>query len=404
MNNVQMGYPEALAVTLETISPLGSDQVALSECSGRILARELYSEVCSPSVDASLKDGYAVKSRDIETATAHNRVTLAVVGTAAAGLPAKIALRGGEAIRILTGAEIPEGADAVLAEEFATPEGDRIAVFNTAEPGRNILPKGADIAAGELIAPQGSSLSPGIVGLCAAAGYDCLPVYRQPRLAILATGDELVAPGQPLPQGKLYASNLEMLKAWCRRYGMPATFAIVKDRPDIITATIDEAIATHDAVITSGGAWAGDRDFVAQTLSALGWKKCFHWIRMGPGKPVGFGMLRDKPVFLLPGGPPSNLTAFLQIALPGLLRLGGHHDPSLPGMMVKLQSGLTCRQIDWTEFVYGTLNEGEQHPIFTPLRMFSRLKSIARAEGVVAIPEGVHSLPEGAVVAAQLLR
>ncbi|WP_319521770.1 molybdopterin molybdotransferase MoeA [uncultured Desulfosarcina sp.] len=404
MKKLQMGYAEALKLTLETIAPLDSEILPLAECSGRILAGERYSQVCSPSTDASLKDGYAVRSMDIEKASFQNRVPLAVIGTAAAGLPARIALSGGDAIRILTGARIPEGADAVLSEEFATSEGDRIFVFNTAEPGRNILPKGADIATGELIGSRGSRLSPGMIGIFAAAGHDVLPVYRQPNVAILATGDELVAPGQPLPAGKLYASNLEMLKAWCRRYGMQTTFSIIKDRPDLITAAIDEAISTHDAVLTSGGAWAGDRDFVARTLSVLGWKKCFHWVRMGPGKPVGFGMLRDKPVFLLPGGPPSNLTAFLQIALPGLLKLGGYGNPSLPRTMVKMDSQLTCRQIDWTEFVYGALTDGKRHPLFTPLRMSSRLKAIALAEGVVAIEEGVKSLPAGAIVSAQLLR
>jgi molybdopterin molybdotransferase len=405
MQQLQVGYPEALKVTLATISPLSSDTIALSECGDRIVAEDLYSRVSSPSTDASMKDGYAVRSVDIAAATPQNRIRLTRIGTAAvAGQPVSEVLTGGDAIRILSGATIPDGADAVLAEEFAFADGNRITVFNNAEPGRNIQRRGADTEAGELIAAEGCCLSPGMLGILAAAGYDSLPVYRQPRLAILATGDELVAPGQPLPEGKLYASNLEMLKGWCRRYGLRAAFSILKDRPDILKASIDEAIETHDAVITSGGAWAGDRDFVADALSALGWKKIFHWIRMGPGKPVGFGRLRDKPIFLLPGGPPSNLTAFLQIALPGLLRLAGHLNPSLPRMAVELQSGLICRQIDWTDFVYGTLMDGERQTLFVPLQLTSRLKTIACAEAVVAIPEGVESLPAGAVTTAQLLR
>ena len=399
-----MGYAQALNATLAAILPLGSDSIALAECADRILAEDLHSRVCSPSTDASLKDGYAVRAADIAEADDRHRIPLTLVGTAAAGCPAQTVLRGGEAVRILTGATIPQGADAVLAEEFAIPDGARIIAANHAEAGRNILPRGADIATGELIAPRGTCLSPGQIGLFAAAGYDRLPVFRQPRLAILATGDELVAPGQPLPAGKLYASNLEMLKAWCRRFGLRTTFSIIEDRTDRIANAIDAAITDHDAVVTSGGAWAGDRDLVARTLSALGWKKIFHWIRMGPGKPVGFGMLRERPVFLLPGGPPSNLTAFLQIALPGLLRLAGRRDPALPRTEVALQRRLTSRQVDWTEFVYGTLADGPTHPLFHPLTLSSRLKTIARAEGVVAIPEGVDSLPAGALVSAQLLR
>ena len=220
---------------------------------------------------------------------------------------------------------------------------------------------------------------------------------------ILATGDELVLPGGPLPDGKLYASNLEMLKAWCRRYGVQTTFSVSIDKPDIIADNIAAAIQTHDAVITSGGAWSGDRDFVAEKLNSLGWKKVFHWIRIGPGKPVGLGMLHDKPVFLLPGGPPSNFTAFIQIVLPGLLKLSGYHRPSLPVMPVKLSRPLTGRHIDWTEFVYGTVAQGDAVAIFKPLELTSRIKSIARAEGVVAIPEGVTSIPADAMVTAQLL-
>ncbi len=177
---------------------------------------------------------------------------------------------------------------------------------------------------------------------------------------------------------------------------------ILDDKKEIITGKIKEVIATHDAVLTSGGAWTGDRDFVAETLNTLGWKKLFHSIRIGPGKPVGFGMLNQKPVFILPGGPPSNLTAFLQIALPGLLRLGGHAVPALLRIMVKLERELICRHIDWTEFVYGQLILGEEHTLFKPLKLSSRLKSMARAEGVIAVPEGVKSLPAGAMVTAQV--
>jgi len=403
MQKEEMGYQEALKATLETIRPLGSHRLPLAECSDRVVSEDLVANVCSPSVDSSMKDGYAVRSDDIADATSENKVTLMVIDMAAAGIPARKAVTGGTAIRVQTGAEIPEGANAVLSEEFANRAGDVLTVFNNAHAGRNIMPKGADVAEGETIAAKGSRLSPGMIGLFAAAGYSQVPVYRQPSLAILATGDELVLPGQPLPDGKLYASNLEMVKAWCRRYGLRTSFSVLIDKPEIITHHIAKAIEAHDAVITSGGAWSGDRDFVAEALKTLGWKKVFHWIRIGPGKPVGFGMLNDKPVFLLPGGPPSNFTAFIQIALPGLLRLGGNRQPSLPTMPVKLVKQLTCRHIDWTEFVYGTLNPGDMYPIFKPLQLTSRIKTIASAECVIAIPEGAKSLPADALVTAQLL-
>ncbi|MFA5903698.1 MAG: molybdopterin molybdotransferase MoeA [Desulfobacula sp.] len=404
MNEDQMmGYEEALKLTLETVSPLtGSRTADLAESLGRVVAEDLYSQVNSPSIDASMKDGYALRSEEVRQATAQNTVRLAITGVSAAGQPADGMVKPGTAIRILTGAKIPDGADAVLAEEFTTREGDILTVFDTAEPGRNILAKGADVHTDELIAVKGSVLTPGLIGTLAAAGFGSLPVYHRPRVAIIATGDELVIPGQPLPDGKLYASNLEMLKAWCLRYGMPTSFFILKDKPEVIKEKIQFLMASHDALITSGGAWTGDRDFVAETLNSLGWKKLFHSIRIGPGKPVGFGMLNEKPVFILPGGPPSNLTAFLQIALPGLLRLGGHHTPSLPRIMVKLKEEVSSRHIDWTQFVYGKLETRNGYTVFKPLKLSSRLKSMAGAEGVVAVPEGVKSYPAGAVVSAQL--
>ena len=404
MNKKQMmGYEQALKICLETISPLGRHRgVELADCMNRVLFKDLYSQVDSPSIDASMKDGYATRSDDIDQATPQTPAQLTVIGMAAAGCPTQQRVSRGTAVRIQTGARIPDGATAVLAEEFAFRQGDRLTVFNTAEPGRNILSKGADVKKGELIAAKGSRLFPGMIGSLAAAGYGRLPVYHRPKIAILATGDELVTPGQPLPDGKLYASNMEMLKAWCLQYGMQTSFSIVSDRKEIVTDKIAELISSHDAVITSGGAWTGDRDFVAHTLNTLGWKKGFHRIRMGPGKAVGFGMLNQKPVFLLPGGPPSNLTAFLQIALPGLLRLGGHNTLSLPRIMVTLEHALTSRNTHWTEFVYGFLKNQDGHTLFKPLKLVSRLKSMASAQAVIAIPEGVKSLPAGTMVTAQL--
>ena len=403
MEKGKIGYANALQITLDTISPLAGEWVDLAGCSDRIAYETLCARVDSPSSDASMKDGYAVRSSEIRAAAPENKFELNVIDMAAAGIPARETITGNTAIRIQTGAEIPRGADAVLAEEFASRDGDRIRVFNNANPGRNILPKGADISVGESLVSRGSRLHPGTIGLLAAGGYSRLKVFRRPNVALIATGDELVTPGQPLPEGKLYASNIEIINAWCRRLGISTSYSVLKDKMEPIARKLAETIATHDAVITSGGAWTGDRDLVATTLAALGWKRLFHRIRMGPGKAVGFGVLNEKPVFLLPGGPPSNLMAFLQIALPGLLKLGGHKSPGLPRMVVRLNHELTGRNPEWTQFVYGTFATGDSHTAFESLRQVSRLKAMALAQGIVAIPEGVESLGAGRLVEAQLL-
>ena len=398
-----LGLEEALTLTLERLTPLGTESVTLMGAVDRIAARDLHAMVDSPSVDASLKDGYAVCSADIASASAETPVQLRVIGCAAAGGRQNFNLAPGNAIQILTGAKIPAGADAVLSEEFVRRDGEHIHARDVAEPGRNILAKGSDVALGEKIITDGQALTPGLVGFLAAAGHSCIPVYRRPRVAVIATGDEVVAPGQPLPDGKLYASNITTLGAWCRRYGLSTDLTIVRDDPQEITAALQSAQETANAIITSGGAWTGDRDMVARILEQLGWQQVFHRIRIGPGKAVGFGLLNALPVFILPGGPPSNLMGFLQIALPGLLKLAGHAHPHLPTRPVRLVEDLRGRYADWTQFVYGMVENRSSQPLFHSLANKSRLQSMAEATAVVAIPEGEVLLPAGSVVEAQCL-
>jgi molybdopterin molybdotransferase len=398
-----IGLDEALRMTLECIDPLAVVEVPLLDGLDRALAVDVHAKVDSPSVDASLKDGYAVISRQVDGASKENLVNLKLVGFQAAGGNENVAVLPDTTVRVLTGAKIPPGADAVVAEEFVDAAGEMITFFKGAEPGRNILPKSSDVVSGKVVARRGTVLSPGLVGLLAAAGHDRLSVVRCPDVAIIATGDEVVAPGQPLPEGKLFASNITTLGGWCRRYGMRADLSVVKDEAPLIGAALSRSAEAADAIITSGGAWTGDRDLVAQILKNLGWRQVFHRIRIGPGKAVGFGLLHDKPVFILPGGPPSNLMGFLQIALPGLLKLAGRQQCALPSANVRLASELTGRSMDWTQFIYGTLEQSADLPTFHALRGKSRLRSMAEAQAVVAIPEGKTVLPVGDVVAAQLL-
>ncbi|HEN20560.1 MAG TPA: molybdopterin molybdenumtransferase MoeA, partial [Desulfobacteraceae bacterium] len=186
----------------------------------------------------------------------------------------------------------------------------------------------------------------------------------------------------------VYASNVVTLRGWCERYKMKVISTVVKDDYDCIVRAINKIYAETDALITSGGAWTGERDLVGKVLEGLDWKKAFHRIRIVPGKGVGFGMLGKKPVFILPGGPTSNLMGFLQIALPGLQALSGYKKPGLPGIYAKMGSELRGRETDWTEFFLGYIESDGELPTFFPLKKKSRLKSIANATAVAAMPEG----------------
>jgi molybdopterin molybdotransferase len=404
IKGISLGLKEALRLTLECIKPLPPEKVALVDSVDRVAASDLYALVDSPSTDASLKDGYAVVSREIAGATAETPVRLRLLGSMAAGGERDIAVKQGTTVRVLTGARIPTGADAVVAEEFVKRGEGEVLIETFAEPGRNILPCGSDVASRSCILRSGRQISPGMAGLLAAAGHSTVPVFRNPVVGIIGTGDEIVEAGNPLAEGKLYASNIMTLTGWCTTYKMKARMTIVKDDHDAISDVLRMLSDETDAVITSGGAWAGDRDIVARVLEGLGWKRVFHWIRIGPGKAVGFGMLHEKPVFILPGGPSSNLMGFLQIALPGLLALSGHANPGLTGTNARLASDLRGRDPDWTDFFFGTLEPGDGLPTFYPLKKQSRLGSIAEATAVASIPEGQEYLLEGSVIYVQLLK
>ena len=237
---------------------------------------------------------------------------------AAAGGRTDLCIEPETAMKILTGAAIPIGADAVVPVEKARQEGDYVLIEGPAKPGARILPRGRDVGSGTCVLSSGREITPGLAGLLAAAGVSRVPVFRAPLVGMVATGDEVVEPGKPLFEGKLYASNITTLAGWCDRFGMKKSMAVARDDRDAVSETLRAMADKTDVLITSGGAWMGDRDMMAEVLDSLGWKKVFHRIRIGPGKAVGFGTMNDKPVFILPGSPASNLMAFLQIALPGL--------------------------------------------------------------------------------------
>jgi molybdopterin molybdotransferase len=404
MKKLSLGLEKALSITLENMKPLGVEHVNLAESTDRVAASDLYALVDSPTMDSSRKDGYAVLSHEVADAGPEMPVHLKLAGQLAAGGTKDIELKSGTTIRVLTGARIPAGADAVVSEEFTKMEGNDVLVMNFAEPGRNILRRGRDVESRSCIIKQGQQLSPGIVGLIAAAGHSMVPVFKNPIVAIVGTGDEIVTPGEPLCEGKLYASNILTSNAWCKRYKMKTVMAVVHDDFDTLTKTFKTLSAGADALITSGGAWTGDRDMVAQVFEGLGWQQHFHRIRIGPGKAVGFGMLDGKPVFILPGGPSSNLMGFLQIALPGLLALSGRVNPHLPRINARLAADLEGGQQDWTDFFFGRLEEGDGFPVFHPLKDSSRLRAIAEADAIAALPEGQECLLKGSVVSVQFLK
>lgn len=400
-----LGYADAFARIADTVPQLGAEELPLDLGVGRIAAEDVVARISYPSQDVSLKDGYAVISGDIAAASTEHRVTLEIIGEAFAGAAFDGRLLRGKAVKITSGAPIPPGAEAVVSEEFCEASSpDRIMVTADAGPGRNILRAGAEVRGGATIVERGGRLLPGYLGLAAAAGIHAVKVYRRPRVAVVGVGDEVVAPGGNLSPGQLYASNLVTMEAWLASFALACTSSVVPDDKAAIQRELAQHIEEADVVLTSGGAWGSERDLVVAALGELGWEPVFHHVRMGPGKGIAFGRWRGKPVFCLPGGPASNEMAFLQLALPGILRMSGDTRHPLQTVPARLTEDVPARHRAWTEFKDATLARDDSGDYTVSLyRHRSRLQAIASAHGLVCVPEGTDGLRAGRVVPVQVL-
>lgn len=401
--NKFISFDKALDLTLTNISVMKTEGLSLDRLSGRVLAESVVSTLDNPSLDISLKDGYAVVSEDLEQASDTNKIKLTLIGSATAGNLPEYRLTRGRAIRVTTGAPIPQGASAVLSEEFSEQIGNQIICFNTAEPGRNILYKGTDIKMGETVAEKGTLLTPAFIGLLASAGRTKAIAYKPPEIAVIATGDEVVAPGAPLSEGKLYASNMVSICAWLTIYGIPFHVEVVNDKKEEIREAIAKHLPHVDAFVTSGGIRGSETDLMPEVLQKLQWKLVYHGIRMGPGKGTGFGLLEKRPFFSLPGGPPSNETAFLELALPALMKMKGEARPPFTLVRARLTEEVKGN-IDWTQYIHARLSNHDGKPVVNPLRLKSRLLSMAQKNALIILPEGCDKLAAGEEIEVQVIR
>jgi molybdopterin molybdotransferase len=400
-----IGYREAFDIIGANVRPVGDETLSLNLSVCRVVAADLVAQVSYPSVDVSLKDGFAVKSTDVVYANRIKPVCLKVTGTAFAGVKYEGQVEAGGAVKVCSGTPIPDGANAVVSGEFCE-EASSGKVFINADagPGRNILRAGVEVEAGAFIVRRGERLLPGCLGLAAAAGVSKVRVHRRPRVAIISIGDEVVAPGEKLHIGQLYASNLVTMAAWLASFGISCVTSIVADNEEPIKQELQKHLHDVDAILTSGGAWGSERDLVIGALNKLGWHKLFHYVRMGPGKGIAFGLWEHVPVFCLPGGPSSNVMAFLQLALPALLRMGGETRHPLQTVPARLTEDVRSRHQAWTEFkdAVVTLDGGGNYTVAL-YKNRSRLQAIASAGGLICIPEGKESLCSGDVIPVQLL-
>ncbi len=399
-----IGYKEALALVQSNIYAAGIKRLPLAACPGYISAEKVIALVDSPTSDVSLKDGFAVKVADVSGASPVHPVTLKIVGSVFAGGKFEGSIAGGQAVKICSGSPLPEGTDAVLSSEFCEEKPPQVLVKECENEGKNIFRAGDDVRAGTVILEEGKMLIPARLSLVAAGGISHLNVYRKPVVSIIGIGDEVVALGEELKEGQLYASNAVNVGSWLACLQIPYSISITGDNSEAIREELLKSISASDAIITSGGAWGSERDLIVKVLDGLGWNKLFNHVRLGPGKGVAFGIWEGKPVFCLPGGPPSNEMAFLQLALPGILRLAGQKSPPLMTVSARLTENLKRRHLAWTEFKKARLAlEADGSISVTPFFELSRLKHMAESAGLICIPEGVESLHQGQIISVQLM-
>jgi len=380
-----MSVAEALRQVLEHASPLATETVPLADGYGRVLAADLSALRTQPPVDVSAMDGYAVRAADVKSAPAR----LALIGEVAAGHPFEGKVGAGEAARIFTGGVVPPGADTIVIQENTTREnttrdGDVVVVNQASGPGRHIRRAGLDFAAGAVLLGQGKRLNDRDLALAAAMNHASLSVYRKPRLAVLATGDELVMPGTQPGNGEIVYSNGYATMALARREGCEAIdLGIAPDRlPETIAAVRRARDAQADILVTSGGASVGDYDLVQKALAAEGLKLSFWKVALRPGRPMMHGRLGSMHVLGLPGNPVSSYVCGVLFLVPLIRRLTGRAD--YLRRLEEAQLGCDLPENDErADYLRATLEAGPDGlPVATPcpVQDSSMLAPLARAD------------------------
>lgn len=395
---------QALQTILSGCHVLELEKVNILDALGRVIAEDVHAPHNIPTAPNSSRDGYAVRFADTEGASIHQPVELKVVETIAAGSIAKKTVQTGQAARIMTGALLPKGADAIISKEDTEDLGKTALIKVQARKGQDIRWAGEDVHQGEHVIAAGDILRPGHIGMLAQLGKAFVNVYQKPRVAIFSTGDELVDIDANPPLGKIANSNTYSLAAQTLQCGgIPVLLGLVRDNTSDILKKF-EAARRCDVVLSSGGVSVGDYDFVKETIGAIGGVIHFWRVAMRPGKPLLFGSLDCVPLFGLPGNPVSVMVSFDQFVRPYLLKMQGH-------TMIFRQSiqAVSAQDIQKTQglktFVRAVVYRDKNHLMarVTGNQSSGILKSMVEANAFIVLPENITSIKKGEKVVVQML-
>ena len=394
-----IGVDGALARILTHFAPLPTKHVPLLDALGLAVAADVVAEGAVPPFRNSAMDGFAVRSAD----TTRAPVTLRVTGHVVAGHAAGQHFAAGEAVRIMTGAPVPDDADAVVRFEDVRERDGQIELARPVRPGDNVRLAGEDIPAGAVVVQEGSQLTPAAIGALAAAGVSRVPVRRRPRVAILSTGDEVAEPGEALAAGMIWNSNSPMLAALVRQAdGEPLLLGIARDTD----LDIRERLASADApdlFVTSGGVSVGDYDMVKDVLRTEGSIDIWQ-VGMKPGRPLAFGTIGSTPLLGLPGNPAAAYVSFLQFGWPAIRRMLGFATVGLPESDARLAVGLTNRG-GRRNFVRGVVMVEAATGVVRPAvcQGSAMLSGLSEANCLIVLPEDREAFEAGEIIRIQLL-
>ena len=395
---------DALRRILKNIAPLGMEKVNILNALGRVLGEDVYAGRNIPPKDNSAMDGYALRGKDTIGATRENPVTLDVIEDIPAGhIPSK-SVESGTASRIMTGAPVPEGADAILRMEDTERDGQRVKIYAQTKKGQDVRYAGEDVKEGEMVISGGEIIRPAEIGMLASLGRSFVYVYQRPLVAIISTGDELIDIDEMPSPWKIISSNSYSLTAQVMDCGgIPMHIGIAKDTREDLIAKFRAALRA-DIIISSGGVSVGDYDLVKDIMREWGDAMQFWRVAMRPGRPLAFGAMEGIPVFGLPGNPVSSMISFEQFIRPSILKMMGHKNLFRKTVKACLQEDITKgkgvkhfirARVKYEEGRYTVSTTGEQGS--------GILKSMVRGNGLIILPEDIAPARRGDEVTVQLI-
>lgn len=394
---------QALAIVMDSLSLLEAERRPILDCLSRVLAEDVAADMDIPPFTNSAMDGYAIFAADTQGATPERPALLRVIADLPAGYAPPERVARGEAVRIMTGAPMPDGTDAVARVEITEKIGDGVRISTPVTAGLDVRYSGEDVRKGESVLPRGTLVRAAEVGMLATLGRTSALVTRAPRVAVLTTGDELVQPDEPVTLGKIRNSNLYSISAQVRACGgEPVLLGVARDSVEQLEAKVAQG-AGADMLITSGGVSMGDYDVVKTVLARMG-EILFWQVKMRPGAPLAFGRIQGKPMFGLPGNPTASMVAFEQFVRPAIRKMAGHTRLKRREVRAVVQERVSNR-MGVRNFVraIATESDGQWQVRRAGEQGSAMLKTMVLSNALLVIPEAVARLEAGDLATVQLL-